>query len=302
LNGSLVRVFVGAEPAQGLALDVLEHSIRKHTELEVSVEPLWRAVERSGIRIPRPKQRRNQPRTPFSFQRFAIPQLCDHAGRAIYLDSDMQVFSDIRELWDWPFDGADLLSVQEDPSSKRRSQFSVMVLDCASLGWDVRSLVEGLDVGRYSYEELIYGMVAARSPTASLPPRWNSLERYTKNETSLVHYTDMSRQPWLTVDNPLCGLWCEGLLDAIADGFVSREFVAQELRRGWVRPSLGYQVRCGLADPAGIPAEILREDRWFAMPHRMPRLLGRARQRGGELGRLAGVVGVGVGLVKGLRR
>ena len=54
----------------------------------------------------------NRPRTPFSFQRFLIPELCGYSGKAIYLDADMQVFRDIRELWNYDFSGCDLQTVR----------------------------------------------------------------------------------------------------------------------------------------------------------------------------------------------
>ena len=95
---SPIRIYVGSTEAQMLAVKVLTHSIRKHASMTVQVVPLHRAA----IQIPQPKDERNRPRTPFSFQRFLIPALNKHHGRAIYLDSDMLVFEDIRQMWDLP--------------------------------------------------------------------------------------------------------------------------------------------------------------------------------------------------------
>src|SRR5207249_1624073 len=114
---SPVRIYVAATDAQMLAVKVLEFSIKKHASVSVEVTPL----HTTGLAIPVPKDARNLPRTPFSFQRFLIPALKGYRGRAIYLDSDMQVFRDIRELWTLPFDGADLLTVREPEQSGRRS-------------------------------------------------------------------------------------------------------------------------------------------------------------------------------------
>ena len=77
-----VRVYVGSQEAQMLPVKVLEYSIRKHTELPVEIFPLHHA----SIEVPMPRDPRNRPRTPFSFQRFYIPQLAGFRGRAIYLD------------------------------------------------------------------------------------------------------------------------------------------------------------------------------------------------------------------------
>jgi hypothetical protein len=287
MTDDCIRVFVGSEPEQELALQVLTHSIERHTTHKVRVEALWRAVEARGIVIPLPSRRESRPRTPFSFQRFAIPELCGFQGRAIYVDSDMQVFADIAELWTWPFGGHDLLSVIEDASSRRRSQFSVMVLDCASLRWRVEALIGELDRGRYSYEQLVYEMAVAKNVGQVLPTRWNSLERHARGETSLLHYTDMNRQPWLTAVNPLCELWCLELLHAVSSGAIRREVIDDHVRLGWVRPSLAFQVAEGLANPRDIPEAELRRDRRFTPPHCLPSWLKKAAQRQDRVGAAA---------------
>ena len=53
----------------------------------------------------------------------------------------MQVFKDIRDLWGRPFDGANILTVAADPKPRRVPQFSVMVLDCGSLDWNIQEIV-----------------------------------------------------------------------------------------------------------------------------------------------------------------
>src|SRR5438105_13510003 len=113
--------------------------------MSVDVLPLHQTC----LEIPMPKDVVNLPRTPFSFQRFLIPAVKGYSGRGIYLDSDMQVFKDIRELWTLPFDGSDLLGVQSQIGSERRPQFSVMLLDCEALAWKITDIVEGVAAGRF---------------------------------------------------------------------------------------------------------------------------------------------------------
>lgn len=237
---SPVEVFVGSEEPQRLAVKVLEYSIRRHASLSVRV----RALHRCGIEFPLPRDRKNAPRTPFSFQRFAIPQLCDYRGRGIYLDSDMLVFRDIRELWTFPMADAQVQAVAEPGSSSRKPQFSVMLLDCAALAdWTPQGIVARLDSGELSYESLMFEMAVAHSVRSELSQRWNALETFSKGETALLHYTDMTRQPWVTTDNPNAGLWVTALLDAIADGFISPAEVEADVALGWVRPSLLLQLK-----------------------------------------------------------
>ncbi len=260
---SPIRVFVGAAPPQMLAVKVLEYSIRKHASMSVEVFPLFQAP----LQFPIPKEPANRPRTPFSFQRFLIPSLKGFRGRAIYVDSDMQVFRDIRELWTLPFNGADLLAARELGDSGRRPQFSVMLLDCERLRWNLTEIVARLDSGELDYEKLMYKMAVAEKIEAAIDPHWNSLERYEDGVTSLLHYTDMNTQPWLSRSNKLNYLWTRDLFEAIDRGVIAREYVAAEAAAGHVRPSLLYQIDHRLEDVALLPKGARALDAAFIPPH-----------------------------------
>ena len=261
---SPIRVYVGATEAEMLSVKVLEYSIRKHASMSVEVIPL----HRPGIEIPIPRDTKQQPRTPFTFQRFLIPALTGNRGRAVYLDSDMQVFKDIRALWTLPFMGADLLVVREPEHSGRRPQFSVMVLNCDDLHWDIREIVRALDEGQLTYEELVYGMSIVKNIGANIDPAWNALERFSERETALLHFTDMSTQPWVSKENPLGYLWTRDLIEAIDAGAISTDFVKQEVSFGHVRPSLLYQVENRLEDALLLPRRARGMDGHFVPPYR----------------------------------
>lgn len=254
-----VRVFVAASQAEWLPVKVLEFSIR-----EVSAAPVeLRRIADFNRPIPLPRELRNQPRTPFSFQRFLIPELCGFRGRAIYLDADMQLFADIAQLWNAPMHGHDLLAVREGTDG-RKGQFSVVLLDCERLAWRVEDIVQGLDAGRYTYEELMHEMCLARSVGRTLDPGWNSLERYEPGGTRLLHYTDMDTQPWVSLRNPLEHLWVDCLRRALVAGFLQRSELEREIAAGHVRPSLQLQVDQPHADRAALR----RLDRGFVAPYR----------------------------------
>jgi len=262
---SPVRVYVGSEEPQMLAVKVLEYSIRRHASMTVEVMPLHRA----DIRFPMPRDARNKPRTPFSFLRFTIPQLAGYRGRAIYLDSDMLVFKDIRQLWSLPFAGAQLLAAREPGDSARKPQFSVMLLDCDQLRWTPESVVGLLDSGTLTYEQLMHEMALTPAVSAAIDPAWNSLERYQPEQTALLHYTDMDRQPWVSTRNPHGHLWVEALLQAIAGGFIDEALVREHVERGWVRPSLLWQVRRRKARLGPLQRARARFlDRKFVAPYR----------------------------------
>jgi hypothetical protein len=259
---SPVRVYVAATESELVPTQVLAYSIRKHASLSVEVMPLCAAE----LPMPVPKAPQNQPRTPFSFQRFLIPALTGHRGRAIYMDSDMQVFRDIRALWTQPMGDADLLAVGDPGDSGRKPQFSVMLLDCERLRWDLPAIVAQLDSGALSYEQLMYEMAVAEHVRGDIPPSWNSLERYEAGETALLHYTDMNTQPWVSTANPLGYLWVGALLEAIALGQIDRALVDDHLDRGYLRPSLRHQLDHGLADPLLLPRPIKALDHGFQAP------------------------------------
>ena len=261
---SPIRVYVGSQEEQMLSVKVLEHSIRRHASMTVEVHPLHRA----GIAFERPREQKNWPRTPFSFQRFAIPQLAGHRGRAIYLDSDMLVFRDIRALWTLPFEGADLLAAQAADGTSRKPQFSVMLLDCARLGWSPGMVVESLDSGRLSYEQLMHDMALAKQVRAGISPHWNSLEQFDAAQTCLLHYTDMSTQPWVYARNRHGHLWVRELLMALDSGFIQIDEVREHVARGWVRPSLLKQALAHKQRLSPLSAYGWLADRRFIAPYK----------------------------------
>ena len=232
------RIYIGTDPSQEIARKLLEFSMRRHTTMPLVFDTM------ASVRWPRPKDPRMQPRTEFSFHRFAIPQLAGYHGRAAYVDADMLVFRDLRELWSIPFADATVLHApSSDP--KRPKQFSVMLLDCDRLRWRPEEIVAGLDAGRFDYEQLV-GNVCLEPPErvqARIPVEWNSLDRYEPGRTGLLHFTHIETQPWVYARHPHGAVWVEALRDAIDAGVVAAAEVDDAVRRGWARPSLPKQLR-----------------------------------------------------------
>jgi hypothetical protein len=233
---------------------VLKHSIARNTSRSIEVAPLYQ----SGIGIPLPRDPHNHPKTPFSFQRFTIPEVRDFRGRAIYLDSDMLVFKDIGPLFDYPFGDANVLAVPHETS--------LMLLDCERLTWKIGDLVADLDRGQMSYD----GLMSCRSVAKlryDLPPTWNWLDNLNKpppENLGLLHYTTTSSQPWLSAGHPLGHWWLQELFLALDDGKLRRAEVEQCVHRGFVRPSLLYQMDHRVVRKAELPADILAADQPFA--------------------------------------
>jgi hypothetical protein len=241
-----VRVFVGTDSAQMLGVKLLEYSIKKYASISVQVEP----IDDAGI--PEPQDPANRSRTGFSFSRYKIPELCDYRGRGIYMDADMQVFTDILDLWNRPFDGAHVLYADGPPEKGRVPQFSVLLLDCEQLRWDVKEIVSGFDQGRYAYADLMQRMciVPDDKKRAGLPFEWNSLEHFEPGRTKLIHYTDMPTQPWVSHANRNGALFYAACKEAVDDGFIPRDVIYEEVARGHVSPDLPGWI--GLPDPVDV--------------------------------------------------
>lgn len=233
------RVFIGTDATQMLGAKIFEYTVRQHSTLSVVFDAM------QSVRSPMPKDPKNQPRTEFSFNRFAIPQLAGYTGRGLYVDADMQVFHDLRELWEMPFENGSTVMYAPPSHPKRTKQTSVMLLDCGHLRWNLVDIVKDLDAGRYDYHSLMKDIVLEPEGTVlpAIPTDWNSLEEYVPGRTRLIHYTDTNTQPWVSRRNPNGGLWMQALCNALADGFVTEADIQQAAGMGNVRPSLPMQLR-----------------------------------------------------------
>jgi hypothetical protein len=228
------RIFAGSDDEQLIGVRVLHYSILQHSTMDVVVEPLdWKAA-------PVPVEPKNRSKTGFSFCRFDIPRLCGYSGRGVYVDADMQVFADITDLWTLPLDEADLLYSLTHPTQGRSPQTSVMLLNCETLAWDIHEIVRGLDEGRYSYKALMSELCIVPEGRAKplLPYWWNSLELYEPGRTSLIHYTDMQRQPWISDINPNGHHWYRTCAEAIERGFIDTDELSKAVELGHVSPEI----------------------------------------------------------------
>lgn len=260
---SPVRVFIATTAAQMLAVQVLEYSIKSNSSIAVEVVPL----HQNNIKIPIPKDIKNHARTPFSFQRFIIPELCNFNGKAIYLDSDMLVFHDIRQLWTLPNQEHPVIAVGDNKNQNRKPQFSVMLMNCKKLDWDITNIIQELDQNTLTYAHLMEDMPICSSIGRTIPIEWNSLESFVPDQTSLLHYTDMPYQPWVSIWNPLGWIWCQALIKAVDDGFIELEEIEEHARLGFIRPSLVWQVKNRCFDSLTLPRNIIKMDIDFIPPY-----------------------------------
>lgn len=228
------RIFIGSDPTQVLGAKMFEYSVRRFASMSVTFE----IIDNTGLPVPASPQKRA--RTGFSFCRFKIPELCNYRGRGIYVDADMQVFTDIKDLWTRDFNDAWLLYSELKGGTGRIPQYSVMLLDCANLDWNARQLVTELDEGKYDYASLMteFAMMPPEKKQPRLEFEWNSLEHYEEGKTKLIHYTDMPTQPWVSHANKNGEVWYAEVRRAVAEGFVTRAEIDDHIARGNISPNL----------------------------------------------------------------
>ena len=83
-----MKVFIGYDPRQPIAFQVLAHSIWKRASKPVEIIRLQLnqlPIQRRGL-------------TEFTYSRFLVPYLCGYKGEAVFMDADMLCLGDIHEL------------------------------------------------------------------------------------------------------------------------------------------------------------------------------------------------------------
>ena len=162
-----MRIFIGYDPRQPVAVQVLAMSIARRASKPVSITPLVLStlpITRRGL-------------TEFTFSRYVVPWLCNYEGKALFLDSDMLCLGDITELFNLP--NHEAVSVVKN--AQRFEWPSLMLFNCNkcySLSPEFvqndnpQSLKWAVDIG-------------------DLPAEWNHCVGYDKRmeNPKLVHYT-----------------------------------------------------------------------------------------------------------------
>ncbi|MBO6805950.1 glycosyltransferase [Thalassospira sp.] len=238
----IIKVYVGSDRSQSLAVKVLEYSIKRHTDRQVEVIPM------TDLKIPEPRDVRQSQRTGFSFARWAIPELAGHKGKAIYVDADMQVFRDIDELWNVPLNGAKIAVLEPQRETAEnvhysKNESSVMVLDCEKCDWTLEGLVKRLD-DDFTYDGLMRDLcfLNEQDIARTIPADWNRLESFPQT-TGLLHFTLMPTQPWVSARNPLRHVWINEVRRMVDDGELSCDEIQQEIDLGYFRPSLMLEIK-----------------------------------------------------------
>lgn len=165
----MIRCFVGYDPRQPVAYNVLQHSIHRHAKGRVTVEPLMLdklPIKRRGL-------------TEFTYTRYLVPYLCGYEGAAVFMDADIVVTGDIAELFAQADPRYAVQVMQEQPRFEWPSVmlFNNSLCDALTPQW--------IDSAESKPAELDWGEVG------TLPPRWNHLVGTADPAiaANLYHYT-----------------------------------------------------------------------------------------------------------------
>jgi hypothetical protein len=253
-------VYIGTEGDQELAAEVLRATIETHSGGGVAVRFLNREMQAAGQRV----DNTIASNTPFSKQRVFVPMLAG-SGQAAYLDSDMVVFRDIGELFDR---ATGAIACCQTRQRGREAQTSVIVFEVAKCNWRPQQVIAEIDADPAKYRPYLYEFVFAGGVQRTLPPTWNDLEEYEPGVTSLLHFTDMETQPWLTSANSLADVWVGCLRAAVEAGRIAEQTVITAVKEFQVRPSLLWQMRNGWRATKQIPfMQRLRDVLFFVPPY-----------------------------------
>lgn len=253
-----VRIFIGSSFRNRVEEKVFVYSLQKYstTPLEINIinGETGSVTMHNGEEklLPAIVTDKLKGATAFSLARFAIPYWCNFQGKAIYCDSDQLSLEDITNLWNFDLSSAAIAAVHvkdaesgKDYVNNFLQQFiessdpyyltSVMLLDCSKLqGWNIESIIQGLNQDQFSYPELMFlgdaFLQQAPISIADLPTEWNHLDVLTAN-SKIVHFTDLTSQPWLFHHNAVSTLWEKFYLEAVQQGFVKPDDIEQAYQR-----------------------------------------------------------------------
>ncbi len=193
----MIRVFIGYDPRETVAYNVLAHSIQARASEPVAIAPLML----SQLKAVLTRERHPLQSTDFSFSRFLTPYLSEFNGWSVFMDCDMLVLRDIAELWRLRDERYSVMVVKHDhvpresvkflgePQSKygKKNWSSVMLFNnarCRALTPDYVNRASGLELHQFKWLE-------SDDLIGALPDAWNHLVGYNapRSDAALVHFT-----------------------------------------------------------------------------------------------------------------
>ena len=243
------RVFIGSSNVSRIEEKTLIHSLKKNTRGDLEIHVLKgdeRLLEtHCGSRISTspilfPDELMPYNLTNWSLLRFAVPDICANAGRAVYLDSDTLVLDDIGELFRMPLADNDF-AMRKSPQKPGMWASAVALFDCAKSRFNLKTISSQLRRGIFTYRDWMWLTPAFLRfhphRIAEIPARWHALDSYDP-ETKLIHYTFIPTQPWRCVGHPHGDLWFRYFDEARRTGDITQKDISTALENSCARRDL----------------------------------------------------------------
>ena len=197
-QNNTIKVFVGCDPnnCDLEQMMVLDYSIKKHTSMPVEI--VWMQLSRDPNSYwysnPETGEGWNTINwsTPFSGFRWAIPEYCNHSGRAIYMDADVIVLDDLSKLWQHPISKNSVVAAKTNADMTR---LCTCVWDCRAAKKVIPPVVD-LKKNSESHKKMMKVFKKNRELIEPYNDSYNCIdgEDLSIEDIKILHYSDMGTQ------------------------------------------------------------------------------------------------------------
>ena len=198
MSNEVIKVFVGCDPnnCDLEQMMVLDYSLHKHTTAPVEI--VWMQLSRDPKSYwysnPETGEGWNTTKwaTPFSGFRWAIPEYCNFTGRAIYMDADVVILSDLAVLWNHPIKSQSIVAAKTKADMTR---LCTCVWDCKDAQGTILP-VEQLRKDPDSHQEMMDYIKQNLQLVQPYQDSYNCVdgEDLAIDDIKILHYSDMSMQ------------------------------------------------------------------------------------------------------------
>lgn len=198
MTNDTIKIFVGCDPnnCDLEQMMVLDYSIRKNTQHPVEITWMQLSHDQNSPWFSDQTQlsgwRTEKWATPFSGFRWAIPELCNFQGRAIYMDADVIVLTDIAQLWNTPFDQNAMVIAKGGKSTAR---LCTCVWNCA-VAENYLPKLQQLKQDPDGHKKLMKLIKEQPNLVQNYIDSYNCIdgEELPINDIKILHYSDMGTQ------------------------------------------------------------------------------------------------------------